>query len=55
MDRVKLTVSDEYGNMYDATHTVKGARARTKGNTLLYALAGAIVIGVSVLYLREKR
>ena len=55
---VTLTVSDEYGNMDIATHTVtvEEPSVLTTGNTLLYALAGAVVIGtVAVLYLREKR
>jgi len=55
---VTLTVSDQYDNLDDATHTVtvEEPSVRTTGNTLLYALAGAVVIGtVAVLYLREKR
>jgi parallel beta-helix repeat protein len=55
---VTLTVSDEYGNVDDAKHTVtvEEPRILTTGNTLLYALAGVVIIGaVAALYLREKR
>jgi parallel beta-helix repeat protein len=55
---VTLTVSDEYGNIDEATHTVtvEEPSVLTTGNTLLYAVAGAVVIGaVAFLYLREKR
>ena len=55
---VTLTVSDEYGNMDEAVHkvTVEEPRGLTAGNTLLFAFAGALVIGaVAALYIREKR
>jgi PKD repeat protein len=55
---VTLTVYDEYGNFAEATHTVtvEEPQGSTTGNTLLYALAGALVIGaVAALYLKEKR
>jgi hypothetical protein len=55
---VTLTVSDEYGNVDEVTHmvTVEEPRRLPTGNTLLYALAGIVVIGgVAALYLREKR
>lgn len=55
---VTLTVSDEYGNMDEALHTVtvEEPRSLTTGNTPLYAFAGALVIGaVAALYIREKR
>lgn len=55
---VTLTVSDEYGNMDEAVHTVtvEEPRGLTTGLTPLFAFAGALIIGaVAALYIREKR